>query len=280
MIRQKSFLNDKGTLYLVATPIGNLEDITIRAINILKSVDYIFAEDTRVSANLLAHYDIHTKLGIYHEFNKEKETPILLHLLKEGKKLALISDAGMPVISDPGYMIVKEAIENGYNVVAIPGANAALSALITSGITPQPFTFIGFLDSKQSKRKKQLEEIKSKKETLIFYEAPHRIKETLTDMKEILGNRKMALVREITKKFEENLRGTIEEILEVADEIKGEMVIVLEGSNEVFDFNQISLVEHVNMYIKEGYRTNDAIKKVASDRGLSKQDVYKEYHQI
>ncbi|MBP5445739.1 MAG: 16S rRNA (cytidine(1402)-2'-O)-methyltransferase [Acholeplasmatales bacterium] len=278
MQRQKSFINDKKTLYLVATPIGNLSDITYRAVETLKSVDYIFCEDTRVSKTLLAHYNINKPLDSYHEYNKEEKGNKILELLENGYNVALISDAGMPIISDPGYNVSQKAMDKGYNVVIIPGVSASLSALVVSGLNPHPFLFYGFLSNKSQTRKKELKEIKEKKETLIFYETPHRIKEFLTDLLEILGDRKIALCREITKKFEEILRGNVSEVLEVVDEIKGEIVIVVEGSTEVNTFDNLTIIEHVNLYIKEGFSTMDAIKKVAKDRNVKKQEIYDTYH--
>lgn len=278
MQRQKSFINDKKTLYLVATPIGNLSDITYRAVETLKSVDYIFCEDTRVSKTLLAHYNINKPLDSYHEYNKEEKGNKILELLENGYNVALISDAGMPIISDPGYNVSHQAMDKGYNVVIIPGVSASLSALVVSGLNPHPFLFYGFLSNKSQTRKKELKEIKEKKETLIFYETPHRIKEFLTDLLEILGDRKIALCREITKKFEEVLRGNVSEVLEVVDEIKGEIVIVVEGSTEVNTFDNLTIIEHVNLYIKEGFSTMDAIKKVAKDRNVKKQEIYDTYH--
>lgn len=278
MERQQSFCNDKATLYLVATPIGNLDDFSFRAINTLKMVDIIYCEDTRVSINLLKHYNIDTHIACYHEFNKDAQGISIIKNLKDGKNVGLISDAGMPVISDPGYDIAQLAIEEGFNVVAVPGANAALSALIISGLAPMPFTFYGFLDSKEQKRKKELLELKDKKETLIFYESPHRIFKTLSDILDICGDRKIALVRELTKKFEEVIRGNISEVLEIVSELKGEMVIILDGNKEEKTYDHMTIIEHVNLYIKEGLKTNDAIKRVANDRNIPKQDVYKQYH--
>lgn len=278
MERQQSFCNDKATLYLVATPIGNLDDFSFRAINTLKMVDIIYCEDTRVSINLLKHYNIDTHIACYHEFNKDAQGISIIKNLKDGKNVGLISDAGMPVISDPGYDIAQLAIEEGFNVVAVPGANAALSALIISGLAPMPFTFYGFLDSKEQKRKKELLELKDKKETLIFYESPHRIFKTLSDIIDICGDRKIALVRELTKKFEEVIRGNISEVLEIVSELKGEMVIILDGNKEEKTYDHMTIIEHVNLYIKEGLKTNDAIKRVANDRNIPKQDVYKQYH--
>ena len=281
MNRQKSFENDKHTLYLVATPIGNLEEMTYRAVNILKEVDYIAAEDTRNTIKLLNHFDISTKLISHHEHNIISSIPKIISLLNENHNIALVSDAGYPAISDPGYELVKEVIEQGYNVVPISGANACLNALVVSGICPQPFLFYGFLDHLDKKKKKELEELKSYKETIVFYESPHRIKKTLQLMLKILGDRHIALAREITKKHEEINRGTIQEILEVVDDMKGEMVIVVEGNHhqeETTIFEQ-SIQEHVDEYIEKGMSTKDAIKEVAKQRGVSKNTIYQEYHQ-
>jgi 16S rRNA (cytidine1402-2'-O)-methyltransferase len=235
MNRQKSYLSDSAKLYLVATPIGNLADITYRAVETLKTVEVCFAEDTRVTRVLFEHYNIHTRLECYQEHNKQTQYKAILKYLEEGISVALVSDAGMPIISDPGYFVAKEAIKAGYDVVPIPGASASLSALIVSGITPQPFTFYGFLDSKSSKRKKELEILKEHKETIIFYEAPHRIKEMLVDVLNVFGDREIALAREITKKFEEVVRGKVSEIIEITDTLKGEMVVVVEGNEEIVE---------------------------------------------
>ena len=280
MNRQKSFENDKATLYLVATPIGNLNEMTYRAVEILNSVDFIAAEDTRNTMKLLNHFDISTKLISHHEHNIQTSIPKILSLLKENHNIALVSDAGYPAISDPGYELVKEVIDNDFNVVPISGANACLNALVVSGINPQPFLFYGFLDHQDKKKKKELEELKYYKETIVFYEAPHHIKKTLQLMLSILGNRHIALAREITKKHEEINRGTIEEVLNVVDELKGEMVIVVEGSKEQPEgiiFEQ-SIEEHVNEFIEKGMSTKDAIKEVAKQRGVSKNLIYQEYH--
>lgn len=281
MNRQKSFENNKPTLFLVATPIGNLSEMTYRAVETLKEVDYIAAEDTRNTIKLLNHFDISTKLISHHEHNIVSSIPKIISLLNENHNIALVSDAGYPAISDPGYELVKEVIEKGFNVVPISGANACLNALVVSGICPQPFLFYGFLDHLDKKKKKELEELKSYKETIVFYESPHRIKKTLQCMLNILGDRHIALAREITKKHEEINRGTIQEILEVVDDMKGEMVIVVEGNHhqeETVVFEQ-SLQEHVDEYIEKGMSTKDAIKEVAKQRGVSKNTVYQEYHQ-
>lgn len=280
MNRQKSFENNKPTLYLVATPIGNLKEMTFRAVEILKSVDYIAAEDTRNTIKLLNHFEISTKLISHHEHNIVSSIPKLINLLKEGNHIALVSDAGYPAISDPGYELVKEVIDNDFNVVPISGANACLNALVVSGISPQPFLFYGFLDHQDKKKKKELETLKLYKETIVFYEAPHRIKKTLTLMLSIFGNRKIALAREITKKHEEINRGTVEEILKIVDTMKGEMVIIVEGnSNDVEEVEYLqSIEEHVNEYIEKGMSAKDAIKEVAKQRNVAKNIVYQEYH--
>ena len=281
MNRQKSFENEKPTLYLVATPIGNLSEMTYRAVETLKNVNFIAAEDTRNTVKLLNHFEIDTKLISHHEHNLVTSIPKIIQLLEEGNDIALVSDAGYPAISDPGYELVKAAITKDINIVPISGANACLNALVVSGIAPQPFLFYGFLDHQDKKKKKELEILKKYQETIVFYEAPHRIKKTLKLMLDIFGNRHIALCREITKKHEEINRGTIEEILAVVDDMKGEMVIVVEGATEVEEdivFEQ-SIEEHVNEYIEKGMSTKDAIKEVAKQRNVSKNVVYQEYHQ-
>lgn len=274
---QKSY-NNSPTLYLIPTPIGNLEDITLRAINILKKVEVIFCEDTRVTALLLNHLDIKKKLISSHKFNESMNDDKLLEYLNNGVDVGLVTDRGTPIISDPGYELVKVAISNNFNVVALPGPTAFVPALIASGLSPQPFLFYGFLNSKESKMKKELEELKNEKATIIFYEAPHRIQSTLSIIRDILGNRNACISREISKKFEEIYRGTIDELLLETIEIKGEIVLIVAGNNEVNHYNHLTIIEHVNLYIKEGYSSKDAIKKVSNDRGLNKSEVYKEYH--
>ena len=281
MNRQKSFENSQPTLYLVATPIGNLEEITYRAINILNKVQYIAAEDTRNTIKLLNHFHISTKLISHHEHNIHQSIPKIIDMLNSGNDIALVSDAGYPAISDPGYELVVQAIENHINVVPISGCNACLDALVVSGIAPQPFLFYGFLDHSDKKKKKELENLKNYKETIVFYESPHRIKKTLTLMYDILGNRHIALCRELTKKHEEIIRGTVAEIIGITDELKGEMVIVVEGNDkseneEVIFTNTIK--EDVDYFIEKGMSTKDAIKEVAKERHMNKNAVYKEYH--
>lgn len=274
---QKSYDN-KPTLYLIATPIGNMEDITYRAINVLKSVSVIFSEDTRVTNQLLSYYNIKNKLISSHQYNEKDNIEKLLKYLNDGQDVGLVTDRGTPIISDPGYYLAKAAINNNYNVVSIPGATAFVSALITSNIDAQPFTFFGFLNSKSSKRRKELEELKNNKYTLIFYESPHRLIDTLNDMLKILGNRNISISREITKKFEEIYRGTISDVINELDVLKGEFVIVVEGNKDVNDFSNLSILDHVNLYIENGLDSKEAIKKVAHERKLNKNEVYSEYH--
>ncbi|MFJ8237949.1 16S rRNA (cytidine(1402)-2'-O)-methyltransferase [Ureibacillus sp. NPDC094379] len=289
MKSQKSSLHEQGScLYLVATPIGNLEDMTVRALRILKEVDVIAAEDTRNTKKLCNYFEIETPLVSYHEHNLEQGGEKLLQYLREGKSVALVSDAGLPCISDPGADIVVKALEEDFAVVPVPGANAALTALIASGITPQPFYFFGFLNRHKKERREQLEKLSRREETIIFYEAPHRLKETLKDLELILGNRNIVLARELTKKFEEFLRGTIQEAINWSseNEIRGEFCIVLEGNlegereEEPSYWADFSIVEHINYLIEEKeINSKDAIKLVAKERGLKKRDVYQEYHQ-
>lgn len=274
---QKSY-DGKNALYLIPTPIGNMDDITIRTVQTLKMVDVIFSEDTRVTSQLLHHLEISKKLIASHKFNEEENSDKLISYLEQGKNVGLVTDRGTPVISDPGYILSKKAIEKGFYVISLPGPTALIPALIVSGIEPQPFLFYGFLNSKESKRKKELEELKSIKATLIFYEAPHRIKKTLENLQEVLGNRKVSISREITKKFEEIYRGTILEVLKKIEGAKGEMVIIVEKNQEKNTYENLTIIEHVNLYIKEGYSTNEAIKKTSKERGTSKNDIYKIYH--
>lgn len=275
---QKSY-DGTSTLYLIATPIGNMDDITYRALETLKKVEVIFSEDTRITNQLLKYFDIKKKLISNHQYNEEENKEKLLEYLKNGYDVGLVTDRGTPVISDPGYELAKYAIENGYNVVSIPGACAFVSALIVSNLDIFPFTFYGFLNSKQSKRRKELEGLKNLSPAMIFYEAPHRLVETLTDMLNILGNRKCSISREITKKFEEVYRGNLDEVIEEVRNAKGEFVIVIEGNKSVNTFDNLTIIEHVNLYIKEGIDKKEAIKKVAKERQLTKNEVYMEYNE-
>lgn len=277
---QKSYDNSP-TLYLIPTPIGNMEDITVRALNILKIVDVVFCEDTRVTGQLLKYFDINKKLISSHNYNEAGNKDKLLEYLKNGSNIGLVSDRGTPIISDPGYELAKVAIENNYNVVSLPGATALIPALTSSGINPMPFYFYGFLNSKDSARRKELESLKNISATLIIYEAPHRINKTLVDMGNILGNnRRISISREITKKYEEIYRGTIEELINENNEYKGELVIVIEGNKDALEYKSLTVEEHINFYIQDGKSTMDAIKIVAKERGMKKSEVYDIFHNL
>ena len=277
---QKSYDNSP-TLYLIPTPIGNMEDITMRALNTLKLVDVVFCEDTRVTGQLLKYFDISKKLISSHEYNESKNKEKLIEFLKNGSNVGLVSDRGTPIISDPGYELAKFAIEEGYNVVSLPGATALIPALTSSGISPMPFYYYGFLNSKDSARRKELEFLKNIDATLILYEAPHRINKTLKDMQNILGNnRKISISREITKKYEEIYRGTIEELVNENNEYKGELVVVVEGNKTSAEYKNLTIEEHINLYIEDGKSSMDAIKIVAKERGMKKSEVYDIYHNI
>ena len=276
---QKSNIDSLSTLYLVPTPLGNFEDMTYRSVETLKNVDIIYCEDTRVTKILLSHFNILTPLKSYHIFNETERLDEILNNLKNGLNIALVSDAGLPCISDPGFLISKYVIENGYNVVSLPGASASLTALIASGLPNDKFFFNGFLNCKQSQRIKQLELLRDKEETLIIYEAPHRIIETLQDIYKVFGNRKVVIARELTKKYEEYIRGSLEEILQSVTELKGEIVLIVEGCKqkaEIITLNKLSVKEHFNFYVSRGLSDNEAMKNVAKDRGVSKNVIYKE----
>ena len=267
-----------GVLYLVATPIGNLEDITLRAINILKEADLIAAEDTRHTLKLLNHLNISKPMISYHRHNEEFRCETLINKLKEGKNIALVSDAGTPGISDPGEEIVRRCINENINVVPIPGACAMINALIASGISTKEFCFFGFLPLNKKNRKEKLNEIKDINKTIILYEAPHKIKNTLEDLKNVLDeNRKVVLAREITKIHEEFIRGNINELLEKVDKFKGEMVLIIEGNStkKENELNDLSLEEHYKYYEKQGFDKKDIIKKIAKDRNVNKNEIYK-----
>nr|WP_304220210.1 16S rRNA (cytidine(1402)-2'-O)-methyltransferase [Fredinandcohnia onubensis] len=289
MWQQKSFqLNyEYGTLYLVPTPIGNLEDMTFRAIKTLKESAVIAAEDTRQTRKLCNHFEIETPVISYHEHNKKVSGEKILSLLRDGKDVAIVSDAGMPTISDPGYELVVEAVQEKMYVVPLPGANAALTSLIASGLGTQPFYFYGFLDRNKKTKRKQLESLVHIQATLLFYEAPHRLKETLKIMREILGNRKVTVSRELTKKFEEFIRGDLDEILTWSEEdtVRGEFCLVVEGAQqgeeEVLEawWEELTIEHHVNHYVEtESMTTKEAIKQVAKDRNQQKREIYQEYH--
>lgn len=274
---QKSY-DGTPSLYLIPTPVGNMEDITVRAVNTLKMVDLILCEDTRVTSELLnklgikkklIHSDDHTEDGL-----KEK----VLDLLKEGKNIGLVTDRGTPIISDPGYKIVEFVSKNNFNVISLPGPTAFVPAITASGLNPSPFIFYGFLNSKETKREKELENLKNLPYTIIFYEAPHRIKDMLESILKVFGNRRIALCREISKKYEEIIRDNVENVISIVESLKGEMVVVVEGNNNLKDFSEMTLLEHINLYLEDGMSEKEAIKKVAVERGIPKSIVYKEYH--
>jgi len=273
---QKSYQNkEKGNLYLIPTPIGNLDDITLRAINILKEVDIIYAEDTRETLNLLKHLNISKRVESCHKYSEMKNKDKILEILDNGKNIGYVTDRGTPLISDPGNIIVEEAIKNDVNVIALPGPNALLPAINMSGISNEKFIFYGFLNSKQSIAKKELIELKEQKYTIIFYEAPHRIEKTLNLMLEVFGDRNIALVREISKKFEEVIRDNISNIIELSKNIKGELVIVVEGNSEQQeekDYEQL-----INNLIENGYSKRDAIKEIADKYNISKNKLYNSF---
>lgn len=276
-MRQKSYDNSPS-LYLIPTPIGNLDDITVRALKVLSEVDFILCEDTRESSKLLNHFDIKKKLVSCHEYNEEKVKDYVVSELKSGKNIGLITDQGSPIVSDPGFVVVRKVIDEGFNVISLPGATAFVPALTSSGISPSPFLFYGFLQNKEVKLKKELISLQKLPYTLIFYEAPHRIFKTLEAMLEIFGNRKISIHREISKLHEEICRGTIQELIPIVSELKGEFVLVVDGNYDNVDYSSISIIEHINLYLDDGISEKEAIKIVAKERGVPKSVVYKEYH--
>lgn len=284
---QSSFANHPtGTLFLVPTPIGNLDDMTMRAVKTLQDVDMIAAEDTRNTAKLLNHFDISTKQISFHEHNTQQRIPELLQYLRDGQSIAQVSDAGMPSISDPGKELVAAAIDADIPVVPLPGANAGITALIASGLAPQPFTFYGFVQRKKSVQAEELAGLAHHPATLIFYEAPHRLAKTLTAMGEAFGmDRKAVLARELTKRYEEFARGTLAELIEQAANPRGEYVILVAPgpaapSSDESDTPELPVVQAVQALIDAGAKPNAAIKQVAKERGLERQTVYNEFHEL
>lgn len=272
---QKSY-DESATLYVVPTPIGNLEDMTFRAIKILREVSFICCEDTRTSGKLLKYFDIKNKLMSLNEQNEKEKLKEVINELSIGNDVGIISDAGTPIICDPGYKVVKEVIDSGYNVVCLPGATAFVPALVTSGLKPYPFLFIGFLNSKAGKRKKELQKYSNYEYTMVFYEAPHRVKKTLNDMKSVWGNKNIIISREISKLYEEIFRGTIDEYLNEEVNIKGEFVIIVEGS--VKKDEEVDVIALVSEYIKSGLTKKKAIERVSSEMDISRRKVYNEFH--
>lgn len=277
---------ETGRLYLVPTPIGNLDDMTFRAVKTLREVDLIAAEDTRHTQQLLNHFEISTKQVSFHEHNTEQRIPELLAKLKDGVTIAQCSDAGMPSISDPGKELVAAAVKEGIPVVPLPGANAGLTALIASGLTPQPFYFYGFLERKHQQQVIELQALVNRPETLIFYEAPHRLKKTLTTMAEVFGaDRRAVLARELTKRYEEFSRGTLGELCDffTDHQPRGEFVVLVAGNDHPAEEKPTvsgTPVEQVDQEIVKGLSTNAAIKLVAKRNHLNRQELYREYHHI
>ncbi len=272
---------EKGTLYIVATPIGNLDDITLRAIKTLQEVDLIAAEDTRHTLKLLNHLEISKPMISYHRHNEETKADVLIEKLQEGQNIALVSDAGTPGICDPGEEVIKKCIELGIKIVPIPGACAMINSLICSGIDTKEFTFLGFLPLNKKLRKKKLDEIEKSNKTIIIYEAPHKLDTTLNDLQKILGKeRKITLAREITKIHEEFIRGNIDEILQKSENLKGEIVLIIEANENCEDENvlkNLTLEEHYKFYENQGFTKKDIIKKIAKDRNMNKNDVYQKF---
>ncbi len=271
---------ENGILYVVATPIGNLEDITLRAIKILKDVDLIAAEDTRHTLKLLNHLEISKPLISYHRHNEDVKSDILIEKLEQGQNIALVSDAGTPGICDPGEEVIKKCIDIGIKVIPIPGACAMINSLICSGIDTKEFTFLGFLPLNKKLRKNKLEEIKNSNKTIIIYEAPHKLETTLKDLKEILGERKIVLAREVTKIHEEFIREDIDSLIEKAKNIKGEIVLIIEANHNIKkenNLNELSLQEHYKYYENQGFDKKEIIKKIAKDRNVSKNEIYKNF---
>ncbi len=285
---QKSFpsVPGRGELYLVGTPIGNLEDMTVRAIRILGEVNLVAAEDTRQTRKLMTHFNIQTPLHSYHEHNKEQSAESLLNRLKQGERVALVSDAGMPAISDPGYELVVEAIKEGIAVIPIPGANAALCGLISSGLPTNRFLFVGFLPRTKNQRKESLEQLVKATDTLLFYESPHRIKASLDDMMAVFGEREVAIAREITKRYEEWFRGHLSEAIVWLDKegARGEYCIIVKGSNDTqadlasLWWALLTIEDHVKHWVDKGFNQKDAIKGVAKERNIPKREVYEIVH--
>jgi 16S rRNA (cytidine1402-2'-O)-methyltransferase len=268
----------KGKLYIVSTPIGNLEDITLRALRTLKEVDLIACEDTRVTKKFLSHYQIHKPLTSYHEHNEREKAEELIPLLEAGKNIAVVSDAGTPGVSDPGYRLVSLASQQGIQVSPVPGPSAAIAALSASGLPTSSFTFLGFLPKSAKKRKERLESVREYAQALIFYESPNRVIETLKDMFKVLGDRQVSVSREITKMFEETLRDKISKLintLEQRENIKGEFTIVLEGRiNDINELNDI-IDKQLNIYKESTLSLSDTVKEISRNLGISKSKIYK-----
>lgn len=269
-------MEEQGILYIVATPIGNLEDITLRAIRILKEVDLIAAEDTRHTLKLLNHLEISKPMISYHRHNEDYRVDGLIKELKNGKNIALVSDAGTPGICDPGEKIIKECINENIRIIPVPGACAMINGLIISGIDTDEFSFLGFLPLNKKNRNNKLSEIKNSNKTIILYEAPHKIKNTLIDLKKILGKRKIAIARELTKIHEECIRGSVDDIIDISENLKGEIIIIIEKNNQLEEneLENLSLEEHIEFYKKQGLDKKEIIKRIAKDKKTNKNEIY------
>ncbi len=279
MQKNQSFSNDnKATLYVLATPIGNLTEISDRLKETISLVDAIFCEDTRVSSKILNHLGIKKSLYSAYENKENEAAKQIISFLKNNQSVALMSDAGYPGISDPGNKIIQQVIENNYPIVVINGPCALIQSVVASGMDTSHFYFYGFLDPRSAKRKKELQSLVSFENTIVFYQSPHKLLETLQDMLEVLGDRKICLCRELTKKFEEYIRGTISEIIEISDTLKGEMVIVVEGNKTKEVEIDKTLIELIDIKIKQGLTKNEAIKEVAKAYNVSKNELYNFYH--
>jgi len=279
----------RGILYICGTPIGNLEDVTIRVLNILKEVKLIAAEDTRHTKKLLIHYQINTKVTSYHEYNKFKKAPYLVEILKNGQDIALVSDAGMPGISDPGYVLINLALNNNIKIIPIPGVSALITALVVSGLPTDKFVFEGFLPRKIKERKRYFKSIKNEERTIIFYETPHRLKRALKDMLEILGDRKIVIARELTKKYEEIIRGKLNLVLSEMNtkEIKGEITLVVQGGikkkgNDTIDFlkDECIMEKYLKKLKNQGYSNKEIIKITQEKLNIPKNLIYKKLLEI
>lgn len=281
MKRQRSYKENEGKLYLVPTPIGNLQDMTFRSVEILQTVDLIAAEDTRNTIKLLNHFAISTPQISLHEHNYQQRIPQLIEKLQNGESIAQVSDAGMPSISDPGHELVLACIEENIPVISLPGATAGLTALIASGLSVQPFTFYGFLPRKKKEQQEALEKLKGKEETVIFYESPFRLKETLENILKVMGNRKVVICRELTKIYEEYLRGDVKELIELLNKapLKGECVLMVEGSRTKETY-PTDIHVHFQELKELGLSDKEIIKEVAKIRQMKKQEVYKIFHEV
>lgn len=276
--RQQSFQESKPTVYIVATPIGNLQELTPRAVEILSSVDIIAAEDTRHTFKLLQYFNIKTKCIAHHLHNERESSKGILKLLEANKNIALVSDAGYPLLSDPGQSLIQSVIAAGYPVVPISGSSAILNAVVASGLCAQPFLFYGFLDASEGKRMKALQSLSNSPYTTIFYEAPHRIHKMLQSMYAVFGNRKVCIARELTKQYEEFIRGDLIDVIAVSESLKGELVVVVEGMYENIEVDMEDILEVVKKRIEAGESSKGAIKQVAAEYGIAKNILYAEFH--